>query len=82
MQSYPDAIEELMLFLKQLPGVGKRGAERMVLAMLEWDKSDLSALASACALVVLLFNKFQATGSTFTAPLFNFITNNFLLFLT
>lgn len=47
MQSYPDAIEELMLFLKQLPGVGKRGAERMVLAMLEWDKSDLSALASA-----------------------------------
>lgn len=47
MKSYPDSIEELMVFLKQLPSVGKRGAERMVLAMLEWDKSDISAFASA-----------------------------------
>ena len=47
MKSYPAAIEELMLFLKQLPGIGKRGAERMVMAMLEWDKTDVSALADA-----------------------------------
>ena len=47
MLSYPDAVEEVMLFLKQLPGVGKRGAERMVLAMLDWDKSDLNAFAAA-----------------------------------
>ena len=47
MKSYPDSIEELMVFLKQLPSVGKRGAERMVLAMLEWDKSDISAFAAA-----------------------------------
>ena len=47
MKSYPDAVEEVMVFLKQLPSVGKRGAERMVLSMLEWDKSDISAFASA-----------------------------------
>jgi recombinational DNA repair protein RecR len=47
MKSYPGAIEELMLFLKQLPGIGKRGAERMVMAMLDWDKTDVSALADA-----------------------------------
>ena len=47
MKTYPAAIEELMLFLKQLPGIGKRGAERMVMAMLDWDKSDLSGLANA-----------------------------------
>lgn len=47
MKSYPAAIEELMLFLKQLPGIGKRGAERMVMAMLDWDKTDVSALADA-----------------------------------
>ena len=47
MKSYPLAIEELMIFLKQLPGVGKRGAERMVMAMLDWDKNDVSALAAA-----------------------------------
>ena len=47
MKNYPAAIEELMLFLKQLPGIGKRGAERMVMAMLDWDKTDVSALADA-----------------------------------
>lgn len=46
MNSYPQPVEELILFLKQLPGIGKRGAERMVLALLEWDKSDIAALAS------------------------------------
>ena len=47
MYSYPDAVEELMLYLKQLPGIGKRGAERMVFALLEWEKADISALGNA-----------------------------------
>ncbi|MBQ4328797.1 MAG: recombination protein RecR [Lentisphaeria bacterium] len=34
---FPPAVEELIGFLKQLPGVGRRGAERMALAVLEWD---------------------------------------------
>ena len=57
MKSYPPVIEELMLFLKQLPGVGKRGAERMVLAMLEWDKSDITALGNT---VIELADKITA----------------------
>ena len=47
MKTYPAAIEELMLFLKQLPGVGKRGAERMVMDILDWDKSDIASFANA-----------------------------------
>ena len=34
---YPEAAEELIEYFRQLPGVGRRGAERMVLALLEWD---------------------------------------------
>lgn len=47
MKTYPAAIEELMLFLKQLPGIGKRGAERMVMDILDWDKSDIASFANA-----------------------------------
>ena len=51
MNGYPDAVEELMLFFKQLPGVGRRGAERMILAMLEWDKGEISSFAGALSRV-------------------------------
>ena len=47
MKTYPAAIEELMLFFKQLPGVGRRGAERMVMNILDWDKSDIASFANA-----------------------------------
>lgn len=47
MNSYPAAIEEVITFLKQLPGVGKRGSERLVLALLEWEKADISSFSSA-----------------------------------
>ena len=47
MKTYPAAIEELMLFFKQLPGVGKRGAERMVMNILDWEKSDIASFANA-----------------------------------
>ncbi len=47
MKSYPDPIEELILFFKQLPGIGKRGAERMAMDILSWDKSDIAAFAHA-----------------------------------
>ena len=44
MNSYPEDIENLILRFKQLPGVGKRGAERLVSALLEWDDEDLKEL--------------------------------------
>lgn len=42
--SYPEILEELMSSLRQLPGVGRRAAERMALAMLEWDQEELHIL--------------------------------------
>lgn len=45
MTSYPQALLELMELLKSLPGVGKRSAERMALAILKWDDSKLYALS-------------------------------------
>ena len=44
MINYPDSVEKLMKILKNLPGVGKRGAERYALAMLKWSPEKLSEL--------------------------------------
>ena len=41
---FPEAADELIEYLKMLPGVGRRGAERMALAMLEWDDDRKRAL--------------------------------------
>lgn len=43
--SYPEALAELMELLKSLPGVGKRSAERMALALYKWDEEKLSAIS-------------------------------------
>ena len=39
MFNYPENVEKLLGEFKQLPGVGRRGAERMVLDLLEWEPS-------------------------------------------
>lgn len=46
---YPEAVEELIEYFRQLPGVGRRGAERLALALLDWeaDKQRLFGLAVA-----------------------------------
>ena len=44
--SYPEAVEILIGELKQLPGIGRRGAERMALALLERSAAELEALGS------------------------------------
>ena len=46
-ERYPAALDELMEFLRTLPGVGKRSAERMALQFLSWDEGRLEAFASA-----------------------------------
>ncbi len=40
---YPDAFQELMDFLKNLPGIGARSAERIGFSMLEWPAGKLRA---------------------------------------
>lgn len=42
--NYPEAVEILIGELKQLPGVGRRGAERMALSLLDRPAADLEAL--------------------------------------
>lgn len=41
---YPAHLEELMAGLRQLPGIGRRAAERLGLALLEWDAEELRHL--------------------------------------
>jgi recombination protein RecR len=38
---YPATVDEIIEYLKLLPGIGRRGAERIVLAMLEWDSEQI-----------------------------------------
>lgn len=44
---YPEALETLIELFKGLPGVGRRGAERMALAILKWPEEKLEKLALA-----------------------------------
>lgn len=41
---YPEAIEELADALGRLPGIGKRTAERLALALLEWPAENVQQL--------------------------------------
>ena len=46
---YPEAAEFLIESFRQLPGVGRRGAERMVLQLLNWDPEDQRRFGLAVA---------------------------------
>ncbi len=43
VQPYPAALAELMELMKTLPGIGRRSAERMAIAILKWDTAKLEA---------------------------------------
>ena len=42
---YPKEVEELISILKELPGIGQRGAEHMVFCMLKWPDDKLKFLS-------------------------------------
>ncbi|MBE6359378.1 MAG: recombination protein RecR [Lentisphaerae bacterium] len=46
---YPESFSELVEYLKLLPGVGRRGAERIALAMIEWDGGQLRSFGELLA---------------------------------
>ena len=48
---YPEAVKELMEYFRRLPGIGRRGAERLVVSLLEWPREETAALG--CALGAL-----------------------------
>lgn len=41
MMHYPEPVEALIAALKQLPGIGRRGAERLALSLLNWEPEKL-----------------------------------------
>jgi len=45
MPTYPNAIVQLLELLRNLPGVGKKTAERYAFSMLEWDEETRNALS-------------------------------------
>lgn len=46
---YPDAIDQLIESLGELPGIGRRSAERLAMALLEWDPPRLKQLGERIA---------------------------------
>lgn len=47
MLKYPDYISKLISFLKKLPGIGFKSAEKITFELLEWDPSQIEAMAQA-----------------------------------
>lgn len=46
MEEYPEALAELIEGLKMLPGIGRRSAERMAMAMLKWPPENMKRFGS------------------------------------
>lgn len=44
---YPDPLKELVDFLKSLPGIGLKNAERLAFAMLKWPQDKLEAFGDS-----------------------------------
>lgn len=46
---YPEAAEELIEYFRQLPGIGRRAAERMILDLLNWEQERQRSFGLAVA---------------------------------
>ena len=44
---YPESLEKAIVYLKKLPGIGERSAERMALSLLDMDEEDIENLSSS-----------------------------------
>lgn len=44
---YPKVLEELINYLKKLPGVGEKSAERLALSVIEFSKDDISMFSKS-----------------------------------
>ena len=49
MSQYPDSVEQLIEFFRIFRGVGRRGAERYVLSLLDWQESKIREFGSLIA---------------------------------
>ena len=47
MLKYPDYIAKLISFLKKLPGIGFKSAEKIAFELLDWDPAQVEAMGLA-----------------------------------
>lgn len=47
--SFPQEVENIITFLKEIPGIGRKGAERMVFALLKWSPEKLKTFGNEIA---------------------------------
>ena len=66
--AYPEALSEFMEFLRSLPGIGKRSAERMALAVYDWDDEKLSAFAQLAGTLKQRIGRCPECGGMSSAP--------------
>ena len=45
MEDYPKTLQDLVYSLQALPGIGQRTAERLAMALLDWDETHLHELS-------------------------------------
>ena len=67
-QPWPEPLAELIEMLKNLPGVGKRSAERMALSLYLWDPPKLEALAGNLASLHTRIHACPECGNLSDAP--------------
>ena len=60
---YPKELEELISILKELPGIGQRGAERMAFCMLKWPVGKLDFLGEKISNLHEKIKKCQICGN-------------------
>ena len=60
---YPEALKELMEYFRRLPGIGRRGAERLVSSMLEWPQEEVGALGRSICDLHTRIGKCPSCGS-------------------
>ena len=67
-QPWPEPLAELIEMLKNLPGVGKRSAERMALSLYLWEPAKLEALAGNLASIHERIHACPECGNLSDAP--------------
>ena len=60
---YPKELEELISILKELPGIGQRGAERMAFCMLKWPEDKIDFLGSKISKLHANIKKCKVCGN-------------------
>jgi len=63
---YPKELEELIVLFKELPGIGQKGAERMVFQMLKWPDGKLKHFGKQISVLHDILKKCSICGNLCT----------------